>query len=438
MILLGHVSAASVSFDKLVDLRGSSFRAGADFSNATFNGPAVFTDVQATGDQTVHFDFATFHGAALFSGSSFAGATTFADAEFDRASRFRHVHFNGLADFDSAWFGDAADFTGAIFKTDGRFNAVEFHSVADFSNAQFGQRALFGASRFSQPADFSGAVFGGASQQTASFHGVRFDAGASFLDAEFDGKANFDRVQSAGDMAFDGVDFEQTASFSTVQLLGTTSFSQALLYARLNFDQASLHRLDLDGAQFMPKSTVELPLKNAAGRVDELRFDPADVSHIGVGRGQASDARREHALALVETFALRGGDGKAANEAQLKRWTLKRGDRPAPLHALDWAFMWGIGGYLVRPLHPVATIGALLVLCALFRILWARFKAKKPIGPILAARRSIAAFWRLQIHEGTGWQQLEATSYKLLLALLFLNLANVWPVVHDLLKGVFA
>ncbi len=112
----GPVIAASTSFDKLVDLRGSRFRTSADFSDTTFNGPAVFTGVRTSSVSPLHVDFATFRGLAFFGGAIVRGPATFADTEFDSVTRFRGTHFSKRVSFASAWFGDFADFSTARFE----------------------------------------------------------------------------------------------------------------------------------------------------------------------------------------------------------------------------------------------------------------------------------------------------------------------------------
>jgi len=430
--LLGPLDATSTTFDRLIDLRGSTLNKGADFSGATFEGPLVLTQAQVNGP--LRFAFATFRGSALFAGARLNGAVTFFDAEFDRESVFRGVQIRGPTEFDSSWFGDSVSFASSDLSQRASFDATEFRAAADFSSAQFGGAVLFRGARFADVADFIGTVFGSASEAPASFQYARFQSGAGFLDAEFDGQVHFELAQSAGDMSFDGAEFDGPISFSTAQLLGSETFSQATLYASANFDQAALHRLDLDGAIFAnPGVTVSLPKPGGTiGRIDELRFDPADAGHFGIGHGRQSDAEEEHALSLAEAAALRGGDAKAANQADLERRALIRGDEFFALRALDWAFGWGVTGYLVQPWHQVGTVATLLVLFALVRVLW----AKPSVGFLTGLKQSWGALWRPAARQGSFWHQAEAQTYNLVLILFLLNLANVWPLGHDLVKGL--
>ena len=433
--LLKPIIGSSTSFGRLVDLRGSRLKAGADFSGATFDGPALFAGLHAEGKHHVRFDLATFRGSALFGGATFDGPTTFAASEFGGASHFRGVHFNAPADFDSSSFRDSADFSGSTFTAAARFNAVGFRSVADFSGGDFSGKAMFAATRFSQRADFIGTIFGDANNAPASFRGARFDAGASFLDAEFDGSATFDLAEAANDMVFDGAEFDARASFSTVRFLGDTSFSQADLFGFTNFDQAVLQKLDLDGAVFEQAARLALPKAGGTtGHVDELRLDPSDINRIGSGAG--SRREREHALKLIEAAARRGGDVSAANTAYLRLRILRRHDRSAVPRFLDWLGLWLIAGYLVLPWHQVIILPLLLVLGGALRKLRARRGKAKPVSWRNAFVRSFLSFWRLKIHEGTAWSAAEALLYKAVIVLLILSLANVVPSVRDLVKGV--
>lgn len=434
----GPFVASSTSFDKLVDLRGSRFRAGADFTDATFNGPAVFTGIRTWSGSALRVDFATFRGLAFFGGTIIRGPATFADTEFDGPTRFRGGRFGRTARFDSASFGDTADFSAMRFAQNADFGAAEFRSVASFSGTYFDQRSTFVATRFSDFADFSATTFGGQSGKPVSFRAAGFDAGANFLESEFDGTTSFVLIQSGGDLIFDGTDFETTLLFTQARVVGDMTFSRASFRGFVNFDEADVHKLDLDGAVFIgDAATVLLPQPNAStAHLDELRFDPGDVRHIGIGQGRIPDTQRETALALVEAAALRGGDARAANQAQYLRRTLIRHNRPLVARIFDWLVMWQIGGYLVRPWHQVAAIIALLIAATTIRVFDPRLhgQARAPVKGSFGT--SFAAFWRLRIHEGTGWDQFEATAYKLVVVVLVLNVANVWPTGHDLLKGV--
>jgi hypothetical protein len=196
--------------------------------------------------------------------------------------------------------------------------------------------------------------------------------------------------------------------------------------------------LDLDGAKLEPGSAVALPQAGGTtGHIDELRFDPNDVAHIGVGTSASTRRAREDALALVEAAARRGGDTSAANRAFYARRTLARRDEVWFTRGLDYVFFFGAAGYFVAPLHPLTALVVLLFLFAAAR--WALPRRRDPPRPKFheALRHSWGLLWRLDIRQGTVADSVEAVVYKLAFLVLLLNLANVWPPVHDLVKGVF-
>ncbi len=427
----GRIYASSTAFERLADFSASKLRGGADFSGASFGGPAVFRGLRTGRGEATRFDFAAFSSSALFGGSSFGGTVT-----------FRVAHFARLADFSAASFDDTADFADGVFYKRADFSAAEFHSGADFSAAEFMGEASFATVRFSNFATFIGAAFGVQTNAPVTFATARFDSGATFLDTEFNGPANFNLIESPSDVVFDGTEFDGDVSFSTATLSGTTSFSRARIYSLLNFDQAALNKLDLDGLVFEAASAVvALPQPKAStAHLQELRFDPADAGHIGLGKNVATIKLREDALSLLEAAALHGGDARAANQAKLERRTMIRNHNEwFPLNVGDYVMAWGIGGYLVRPWHQVITVSVLLALLTAVRMRkwrgtrggmkWRRYLWK-------AFVRSWSAFWKLKVREGTACAQIEATVYTLLIATFLLNLANVWPTGNELLKGI--
>ena len=430
-LLIGTLVASSSSFDRVFSLKGSILENGADFAGAAFSGPTNFAGLHSSG--RLSFEEATFRGAALFGGAQLGGPVTFQDAELDGVARFRVARFEKLADFDSASFRAGADFVAARFDQAAYFETASFGDLANFTGAMFSEPAYFGGSLFAGSAAFTGAQFDGRHAPAASFLRARFEDDASFLDASFRGWAKFDLAEAPGDVVFDGAIFGNGASFSTVRLLGDTSFAQTDVSGLLNFDQAVLAKLDLDGASFEPSGKVLLPrAAGTTGRVDELRFDPNDIHHVGivVGSLKSVTQAREHALALVESEARRGGDVSAANHAYALRQSLDGSGHSWIVRALWLAFWWGVAGYLVAPLHPLVTLVVLLFAFTLARMLrGARFAPAFGCG--------WSSLWLFDIRKASFVASLEAIAFKTVIVLLFLNLANVWPPLNELVKGVF-
>jgi hypothetical protein len=427
------IDAQETTFGKLVDLRDSTLGASSDFTGATFQGPAVFLRVSAT---KLSFELATFDGNAFFNRLKATGPVSFDYAEFSGTAGFVRASFGRRAGFKNASFGGPAAFTIASFSGPVDFEEADFSSDADFSSSMFSSEANFDAARFGSAAAFDGVTF-----EKVIFTHARFEQGGSFIYSEFGGPAGFALTSSPGDMEFDGATFDDNATFATARYTGSTTFNRAEIDGDLNFDEAVLSRLDLDNTTFVAAGPhLFLPYPSQGnGRLDDLRMDPGDVGHVGTGGNEKSGReKRATALALIEAAAKRGGDLRAADQAHVEYQTILRHDRVLPLRLLDWALYWGVAGYFVRPLHQVSTILILLVLFTLIPVVWIRATRtpEKRLSLRTSLRRSLRSMWQLKIHEGTGWQQAEATAYKVVFLLLLLNVANVWPPVHDLLGGL--
>jgi hypothetical protein len=491
----GPVSADSVTFDAVLDLQDCSLAQGGTFTGATFRAPAVFTRLNSDGP--LHFALASFDGLALFPDSKFNGHAYFTGAQFRGVARFTGAAI-AQGNFNSAWFGDIAEFSGTRFVFKALFSSVEFRSIADFTGAQFFDGASFRASRFSAFGDFSRATFAAPGRPRSSFSAARFDEGANFLDAYFGSQVSFDRIDSSGDLQFDGSTFKGGAVFAASRLLGNTTFNGSEIDGPLNFGDGFINAIDLDGATIQDRpglvtlpnnrgavsnNRASAPKVRVASYLGQLRFDPSDLNAIALS---AKD--RESALALMQSAALRGGDERAANQAQYDRWTLLRHGRGFAPRVGDWIFMWGVAGYLVRPWHQAITILLLLMLATYVRrnqialITLRRRIARLPIlrranqrfierrvnrrrierrAQTYALRRtarpsavthgkqssaaagsylrslvaSFTAIWRFKL-SGRPAEVVEGLAYKFVFLILLLSLANVWPLGHDLLKGV--
>lgn len=434
----GRVSGASSSFAGLVDLSSSTFRRGFDFSDARFDGPLLFVDAHVPRGKPARFTFADFGGAAVFGGANFEGGADFAGAAFHGVSRFHKASFGNPTSFGLASFDDVADFSSTSFNGRASFGGTEFRSVVDFSSASFNGETAFTGTRFFGAADFAAAMFtparGGAN--ATSFADAHFDGGASFLSAFFDAGASFALAGASRDLDFESASFEGDANFTTVRF-GNVDFSLAEVTGLLNFDQAVVTRLDLDRATLSGRLVLPNPTLGS-GRIDDLRMDPADVGRVRAGNARETRASRERALALVETASRSGGDLRAADEARVRRLTLERRDEAVLLRPFDWALYWGVSGYFVRPSHPLLAILALMIVGALVRLRHAGRAdlAAAPRGFADALGSSLSSLWRFRLGEGSAALQAEAVLYKLLFAVLLINLGNVWPPVSDILKGV--
>lgn len=87
---------------------------GADFTNATFTGDAVFQD--ATFGGYTYFGDATFRGGAFFTAATFTGHAFFGSTTFTGDAYFVNVTFGGRANFKGMRFDGAMDFEQARFQ----------------------------------------------------------------------------------------------------------------------------------------------------------------------------------------------------------------------------------------------------------------------------------------------------------------------------------
>ncbi len=411
---LQSVVGAYGSFSGVVDLSGSVVRGGLDFAGARFDAPFLFGGRASRVVGPSSFSLAIFGESARFGGTRFGGTANFSLAGFDRAASFASAHFDRAATFAGTDFRSAAD-----------FSASDFSGKADFSDARFGARA-----------DFIGATFdaGGVAGPSVDFSRASFDAGATFLSAEVSAEGRFERATSSGHMDFQEAKFlgagnaDSVANFSTARFLGEVSFTDAELDGFVNFDQAVIANLDLEQAAI--SGSVRLPLgRQSRGRIGSLQLDIGDANHID-GPGEDDRPAQEAAFALVESSARAGDDLETANDARMKRLTIVRKRKWALPETLDFAFNYGFWGYGVRPFHQLIAIAAALAFGTAART----WKRRKSISKSLG--ESLGTFLRL--HPPTGaWNVVEYLGFKVLIVMLVLNAANVWPVSRELIEGVF-
>jgi pentapeptide repeat protein len=99
------VSGAGAQFGSLVDLSGSSFRRGFDFSSARFSGPFLMAGdpqgVRATTGKNglARFALSRFGDSAIFNNATFKGPVDFSNAEFDSGAGFTRAVFSRPAQF---------------------------------------------------------------------------------------------------------------------------------------------------------------------------------------------------------------------------------------------------------------------------------------------------------------------------------------------------
>ncbi|WP_083898352.1 pentapeptide repeat-containing protein [Nocardia vinacea] len=154
----------------------------ADFSHATFAGPARFGNARFSG--VASFDDTTFSHIASFERATFCDIAWFERAIFSDFAWFEDVMFCGLAQFGSVTFTIYTWFEGATFGSNAWFERATFSSNTTFERATFSGSARFGDVTFSGPTRFKDAKF----SDTATFGGATFTGEATFEMADFGAK----------------------------------------------------------------------------------------------------------------------------------------------------------------------------------------------------------------------------------------------------------
>lgn len=220
------------------------FNDTAKFSNAIFQGRAIFTDAQFKefanfqlakfyGD--AHFNYSrfskganfwgTFHGAANFQGSYFKSYTVFLDfgsaayfgsSTFLDNSDFSEARFLGKADFEKSHFNSISNFSSAIFFRAVFFKNTQFDSIADFGESHFDDNACFKEAIFNDNTNFQSSIF----FSIADFRETHFNSVVDFGRAQFDSTTYFLKAQFPETAIFDNAILPDTLNFSHIKNIG--------------------------------------------------------------------------------------------------------------------------------------------------------------------------------------------------------------------------
>ena len=206
----------------------------------------------------------------------------------------------------------------------------------------------------------------------------------------------------------------------------------------LNFTDSIVASLNLRAGTPEPVSWT--PPK----RLDKLEIDP-DL----IGRATSPSVALYGALGAAARHA---DDLGAANEAAVLRLGRERHSMPVVVRQLDWAFAWGVGGYLVRPWHPAIALLVLFGIGVLVRAVARRRdrhgakavspgSSTTPTAPFTRSRRSRpTAIPKPAIRHaapGTrGCCNSKLSSYTVLTLVLVVNLESVSPSIRNLVEGL--
>jgi hypothetical protein len=152
------------------------------------------------------------------------------------------------------------------------------------------------------------------------------------------------------------------------------------------------------------------------------------------------------------TAARHADDLAAANEAAVLRLGLERHSMPVVVRQLDWAFAWGVGGYLVRPWHPATALFVLFGIGVLIRAV-ARRRDRHGAKAVVAglvddADGAFHSFKKItpdrnpkagdppRSARDTRLLQLEVVVYTVLTLVFVVNLESVSPSIRNLVEGL--
>lgn len=304
----GAFVATDLIFERIVDLRGSTFEGPVELSAAIFEDRAGFEEAEFGG--TTGFALARFLAGASFSGSDFAQTAEFERALFGGDALFADATFGSDVSFEAAQFDEGADFTGAGFTADNNFAAADFSERASFRRADFGRHA--------------------------DLRGANMAAGADLGVNEFREGFRLDGVTAAGSIAFAG------ATLRGVGFLNNLSSTGSLV---------------LDGMLLAPDA--ELHMEGMA--VDRLFMDVERQIDFVQG------TTKIEVLELVERTGRESGNLALANRARFALLDLRGGRKEGLDRLVDRVFFRNMGGYLVRPLNPLLTLFSLILAGGLIR-----------------------------------------------------------------------
>jgi hypothetical protein len=351
---------------------------------------------------------------------------------------FVESEFRGDTHFDRAVFAEMADFSMSTFGRGATFDRAHITGAAVFGYSTFDGPASFVNTNFHGSADFSGVLF----NRNARFTAASFGEAAAFRLIESYGLLSLDRVRALGAIDFGAADLVGGLSLSALTSPDLLSLSDALVD-----ENAKLHMVSV--------------------RAGTLLMDLEDVARIpGIPvRGET--------LELLEKSARQRGSLAAANNARFELLRLQNGLKQQRLARLaDAVFYQAIGGYLVRPLHPISALMLAILFAGVLRAahhhrsedqpppaireatprqhIWVAYARLHYVTTLLwdSARTSASmARWRGPANDAntagqpaTGWiriaRKIEKYTYRTLLGIALISLGNTSSTIREIIDAI--
>jgi hypothetical protein len=253
-------------FRKSAAFDGTVFIQDSDFGSTSFSGVANFgysRFICSRDIDTANFSNATFEGDALFFDSTLCRASFWdtkfmGDMDFRRAKFLMKTYFQWTKEFSSrAMFGGSIFYKKAYFSRMNfkfiDFSGARFKEYAYFLNSDFTGRTTFKDSEFNQGADFSGCIFGGNDRidfyqskffnQTAKFEWTKFNNVVDFANANFDDNASFYFAEFNNYAIFENTKFNKCLNFNKTKYAPGTLYLDWDNVGCLYFNQTAYQSL---------------------------------------------------------------------------------------------------------------------------------------------------------------------------------------------------
>lgn len=439
--IYGSLIASDVIFERIVDLSGTRIDGTLDLHRALFRAAFLLQTSAARPSsvaKTANLDLATFGGQAGFDQARFLGQLTAQNTSMIGNASFVESEFRGDTHFDRAVFAEMADFSMSTFGRGATFDRAHITGAAVFGYSTFDGPASFVNTNFHGSADFSGVLF----NRNARFTAASFGEAAAFRLIESYGLLSLDRVRALGAIDFGAADLVGGLSLSALTSPDLLSLSDALVD-----ENAKLHMVSV--------------------RAGTLLMDLEDVARIpGIPvRGET--------LELLEKSARQRGSLAAANNARFELLRLQNGLKQQRLARLaDAVFYQAIGGYLVRPLHPISALMLAILFAGVLRAahhhrsedqpppaireatprqhIWVAYARLHYVTTLLwdSARTSASmARWRGPANDAntagqpaTGWiriaRKIEKYTYRTLLGIALISLGNTSSTIREIIDAI--
>lgn len=468
---VNYLSAEQTIFRGKFYVDGSTFLTGANFKSAQFLDSATFTNAKFKNDEGIENTLTDFSEVKFFKGA------TFDAVRFDTTTVFDSVVFHGGTAFDFAWFlGETT------------FLKTEFHDVVSFRSVTIARPLSFTQVTFPTSISFDGLhgiapKIEPASSETPAVRNqaIRNDGPVAaesrpesleeqrahlvleFYGTTFRGPTSFDgldvstlrfpvvKIESQGTrqlfsplvcekpISFSGMRSDE-ADFSNAEFQDHVDYRNAVFTRYANFNHATFR----DTASFYKALFPEPPKvpdqKSHGVDLGGVRFfKPVNLNWKQLRDGRLTSNDPTTWATLEETFKS-SGDLESQNEAYFQKRQLSR---EGLMDGVSYVF-WGYG---VRPLRLLMWISLVqLVFTATYwtqtrsirpdLVSWQRQKARLAFAISFGLQTAITLAYGITNSRTLLFKTLTVMHMlfmKVLLLLLLVALANVSPLLHDIL-----